>query len=150
VLEVDLRQSWGGEWRYEFLVLTQDRRYQEVVVDARRPEKSAYGAVVADHARDAAPLPAELLIGVNEDREARGVEERDAAHVEHNGARRVAGGCREVGAKPPFGRQINLTAQGDQGDSGIHDGCPAQRDCNERSQATTRRIRRSSSRRCSS
>jgi hypothetical protein len=36
VLEVDLRQSWGGEWRYEFLVLTQDRRYQEVVVDARR------------------------------------------------------------------------------------------------------------------
>ncbi|MFL4990410.1 MAG: PepSY domain-containing protein [Microvirga sp.] len=35
VLEVDLRQSWGGEWRYEFLVLTRDRRYQEVVVDAR-------------------------------------------------------------------------------------------------------------------
>jgi len=36
VLEVDLRQSWSGEWRYEFLVLTRDRRYQEVVVDARR------------------------------------------------------------------------------------------------------------------
>ena len=36
VLEVDLRQSWTGEWRYEFLVLTRDRRYQEVVVDARR------------------------------------------------------------------------------------------------------------------
>lgn len=35
VLEVDLRQSWSGEWRYEFLVLTRDRRYQEVVVDAR-------------------------------------------------------------------------------------------------------------------
>jgi uncharacterized membrane protein YkoI len=35
VLEVDLRQSWGGEWRYEFLILTRDRRYQEVVVDAR-------------------------------------------------------------------------------------------------------------------
>lgn len=36
VLEVDLRQSWSGEWRYEFLVLTRDRRYQEVIVDARR------------------------------------------------------------------------------------------------------------------
>lgn len=36
VLEVDLRQSRSGEWRYEFLVLTRDRRYQEVVVDARR------------------------------------------------------------------------------------------------------------------
>ena len=36
VLEVDLRQSWTGEWRYEFLILTRDRRYQEVVVDARR------------------------------------------------------------------------------------------------------------------
>jgi hypothetical protein len=35
VLEVDLRQSWTGEWRYEFLVLTRDRRYQEVVIDAR-------------------------------------------------------------------------------------------------------------------
>ncbi len=35
VLEVDLHQSWSGEWRYEFLVLTRDRRYQEVVVDAR-------------------------------------------------------------------------------------------------------------------
>ena len=35
VLEVDLRQSWTGEWRYEFLILTRDRRYQEVVVDAR-------------------------------------------------------------------------------------------------------------------
>ncbi len=36
VLEVDLRQGRSGEWRYEFLVLTRDRRYQEVVVDARR------------------------------------------------------------------------------------------------------------------
>ena len=36
VLEVDLHQSWTGEWHYEFLVLTRDRRYQEVVVDARR------------------------------------------------------------------------------------------------------------------
>ncbi|WP_414470816.1 PepSY domain-containing protein [Microvirga sp. M2] len=36
VLEVDLRQTWNGEWWYEFLVLTRDRRYQEVVVDARR------------------------------------------------------------------------------------------------------------------
>ncbi len=35
VLEVDLRQSWAGDWRYEFLVLTRDRRYQEVTVDAR-------------------------------------------------------------------------------------------------------------------
>jgi uncharacterized membrane protein YkoI len=36
VLEVDLRQDWNGEWRYEFLVLTKDRRYHEVFVDARR------------------------------------------------------------------------------------------------------------------
>ena len=36
VLEVDLRQSWTGEWRYEFLILTADRRYREVAVDARR------------------------------------------------------------------------------------------------------------------
>ncbi|MET0427063.1 MAG: PepSY domain-containing protein, partial [Microvirga sp.] len=35
VLEVDLRQSLGGEWYYQFLVLTRDRRYREVVVDAR-------------------------------------------------------------------------------------------------------------------
>ncbi|QRM30301.1 PepSY domain-containing protein [Microvirga sp. VF16] len=35
VLEVDLRQSWSGEWQYEFLVLTRDRRYREVIVDAR-------------------------------------------------------------------------------------------------------------------
>jgi uncharacterized membrane protein YkoI len=33
---VDLRQTWSGEWRYEFLILTADRRYREVVVDARR------------------------------------------------------------------------------------------------------------------
>ena len=36
VLEVDLRQSWSGDWQYQFLVLTRDRRYREVVVDARR------------------------------------------------------------------------------------------------------------------
>jgi uncharacterized membrane protein YkoI len=36
VLQVDLRQTWSGEWRYEFLILTADRRYREVVVDARR------------------------------------------------------------------------------------------------------------------
>jgi uncharacterized membrane protein YkoI len=36
VLEVDLRQTRTGEWRYEVLVLTRDRRYQEIVVDARR------------------------------------------------------------------------------------------------------------------
>ena len=36
VLEVDLRQTWNGEWRYEFLVLTKDRRYHEVFVDAQR------------------------------------------------------------------------------------------------------------------
>ncbi|HZH50536.1 MAG TPA: hypothetical protein VEZ16_01515 [Microvirga sp.] len=36
VLEVDLRQSWTGDWLYEFLILTKDRRYREVVVDARR------------------------------------------------------------------------------------------------------------------
>ena len=36
VLQVDLRQSWSGEWRYEFLILTADRRYREVTVDARR------------------------------------------------------------------------------------------------------------------
>ncbi|WP_052600514.1 PepSY domain-containing protein [Microvirga lotononidis] len=38
VLEVDLRQSWSGQWRYEFLILTRDRRYQEVVVDARNSQ----------------------------------------------------------------------------------------------------------------
>jgi len=38
VLEVDLRQIASGEWHYEFLVLTNDRRYQVVVVDARRNE----------------------------------------------------------------------------------------------------------------
>ena len=36
ILEVDLRQTWSGAWQYEFLVLTKDRRYQEVVVDAQR------------------------------------------------------------------------------------------------------------------
>jgi hypothetical protein len=36
LLEVDLRQTWNGEWRYEFLVLTKDRRYHEVFVDAQR------------------------------------------------------------------------------------------------------------------
>jgi uncharacterized membrane protein YkoI len=36
VLEVDLRQTWTGEWRYEVLVLSRDRSYQIVVVDARR------------------------------------------------------------------------------------------------------------------
>jgi uncharacterized membrane protein YkoI len=36
VLEVDLRQTWNGEWQYEFLILTADRRYREVSVDARR------------------------------------------------------------------------------------------------------------------
>jgi uncharacterized membrane protein YkoI len=36
VLQVDLRQTWSGEWRYEFLILTADRRYREVIVDARR------------------------------------------------------------------------------------------------------------------
>jgi len=36
VLQVELRQSLSGEWRYEFLILTTDRRYREVVVDARR------------------------------------------------------------------------------------------------------------------
>jgi uncharacterized membrane protein YkoI len=36
VLEVDLRESWSGDWSYEFLVLTRDRSYREVVVDARR------------------------------------------------------------------------------------------------------------------
>ncbi len=36
VLEVDLRQTRTGEWLYEFLVLTTDGRYREVMVDARR------------------------------------------------------------------------------------------------------------------
>ena len=36
VLDVDLRESASGEWRYEFLVLTRDRHYREVTVDARR------------------------------------------------------------------------------------------------------------------
>jgi uncharacterized membrane protein YkoI len=38
VLEVDLRQNSNGEWRYEFLVLTRDRRYEVVVVDGLRNE----------------------------------------------------------------------------------------------------------------
>jgi uncharacterized membrane protein YkoI len=36
VLEVDLNQSESGEWQYEFLGLTKDRRYRQVLVDARR------------------------------------------------------------------------------------------------------------------
>jgi uncharacterized membrane protein YkoI len=36
ILEVDLHRTQNGEWHYEFLVLTNDRRYQEVVVDAQR------------------------------------------------------------------------------------------------------------------
>jgi hypothetical protein len=36
VLEVDLRQIGSGAWHYEVLVLTRDRRYQVVVVDAQR------------------------------------------------------------------------------------------------------------------
>jgi uncharacterized membrane protein YkoI len=36
VLEVDLNQAPSGEWQYKFLVLTRDRRYREVLVDARR------------------------------------------------------------------------------------------------------------------
>jgi hypothetical protein len=36
VLEVDLNQTPSGEWQYKFLVLTRDRRYREVLVDARR------------------------------------------------------------------------------------------------------------------
>ena len=35
VLEVDIRQAESGGWRYHFLVLGRDRRYHEVVVDAR-------------------------------------------------------------------------------------------------------------------
>jgi hypothetical protein len=35
VLEVDLRQSPTGAWQYELLVLTNDRRYQIVIVDAK-------------------------------------------------------------------------------------------------------------------
>ncbi len=36
VLEVDLCRTQRGDWRYAFLVLTKERRYYEVVVDARR------------------------------------------------------------------------------------------------------------------
>jgi uncharacterized membrane protein YkoI len=35
VLEVDLRQVPTGAWQYELLVLTNDRRYQVVIVDAK-------------------------------------------------------------------------------------------------------------------
>ncbi|MGO4389245.1 PepSY domain-containing protein [Microvirga sp. 2YAF29] len=35
ILEVDLRQTWSGAWQYEFLILTRDRHYLEVDVDAR-------------------------------------------------------------------------------------------------------------------
>ena len=34
VLEVDLRQSWTGEWRYEFLVLTRDRRNAALEIES--------------------------------------------------------------------------------------------------------------------
>jgi uncharacterized membrane protein YkoI len=36
LLEVDLSQSQSGECQYEFLVLTKDRRYRQVLVDTRR------------------------------------------------------------------------------------------------------------------
>ena len=36
ILEVDLSQSQSGEWHYEFLVLTKDRHYRQILVDARR------------------------------------------------------------------------------------------------------------------
>ena len=36
VLEVDLNRELSGDWQYRFLVLSRDRRYQEVLVDARR------------------------------------------------------------------------------------------------------------------
>ena len=36
VPEMDLFQSQSGEWQYEFLVLTKDRRYRQFLVDARR------------------------------------------------------------------------------------------------------------------
>lgn len=35
LLDVDLRQSPSGAWLYELVVLTQDRKYREVTVDAR-------------------------------------------------------------------------------------------------------------------
>jgi uncharacterized membrane protein YkoI len=35
LLDVDLRQSSSGAWLYELVVLTQDRKYREVTVDAR-------------------------------------------------------------------------------------------------------------------
>lgn len=44
VLEVDLRQNGLTEWRYEFLVLTPEGVYREVIVDARRNEVLWVGA----------------------------------------------------------------------------------------------------------
>lgn len=35
LLDVDLRQSPSGAWLYELVVLTRDRKYREVTVDAR-------------------------------------------------------------------------------------------------------------------
>jgi uncharacterized membrane protein YkoI len=35
VLEVDLRRMPTGAWQYELLVLTNGRRYQVVIVDAK-------------------------------------------------------------------------------------------------------------------
>jgi uncharacterized membrane protein YkoI len=35
LLDVDLRQSSSGAWLYELVVLTHDRKYREVTVDAR-------------------------------------------------------------------------------------------------------------------
>ena len=36
ILDVHLQQVRGGDWVYEVLVLTPDRRYRQVLVDARR------------------------------------------------------------------------------------------------------------------
>jgi uncharacterized membrane protein YkoI len=37
-LEIDLRQFRNGQWYYEFLVLTAERHYRVVIVDAQRNE----------------------------------------------------------------------------------------------------------------
>lgn len=44
VLEVDLRHTLLGGWRYEILVLTRAGDYREVIVDARRNEVLRIGA----------------------------------------------------------------------------------------------------------
>ena len=68
VLEVDLRQIGSGDWHYEVLVLTRDRRYQIVVVDAPEllEQEFRLAAGVDEHQRSLVPpdQPVDFADGV--------------------------------------------------------------------------------------